>query len=140
MSWRGLVTGVLALVPALVFLVLLALGWQDYDLCFLETPLGLQAALAKAAGELVHPFGFVGLVPFLGLAGIWHGRDNAGLTLALWFGLLAFGAWLMLSPESLHDCDRKGMGGSVALFALVVPGLLACWLATWKSRPRSVVL
>lgn len=137
MSRRGPVTAFLTLTPVLVFLVLLAFGWQDYARCFGQQGLSFPAALTKAAGEVFHPFGLVGLVPFLGLAGIWHGRDNGRLTLGLWFGLIVLGLWAMLPPSALHDCDRKGMDGAVTLVALVIPGLLACWIATWNSRPRS---
>ena len=72
MSWRGLVTGVLALVPALVFLVLLALGWQDYDLCVLETPLGLQAALLMQLALVAAVGAFP--VAAASLAERWAGR------------------------------------------------------------------
>ena len=137
MSQRWPVAAALALTPVLVFLVLLALGWQSYDRCFGQQGLSFPAALSKAAGEVFHPLGFVGLVPFLGLAGIWHSGDNGRLTLALWFGLIVLGLWAMLPPSTLHDCDRKGMDGAVTLVALVIPGLLACWIATWNSRPRS---
>ena len=137
---RWPVTAFLALTPALVFLVLMALGVQDYDRCFLQSGLTLPGALALAAGDLFHPVGFVALLPFLGLASIWHARDHDRLTLALWVGLFAFGVTLLVPASALHDCDRKGTDGLMRLFGLVIPGLLACGIATWASRPRSMTI
>lgn len=132
--WGG--AAILALAPIAVIACLLALGRQDFEQCFNQVSQSFWAALASEAPGLMHPIGFIGLVPFLGLATVWASRTNRPLTLLLWFALLGLAIAILWPPSVQHDCDRKGTNGIFASLLLVFPGIVANWLALWKSKPE----
>ena len=132
---RLAIAGFLALFPGLLFLVLVALGKQDHAACLDQAALPFWPSLAAGAALLVHPVGFIGLVPFLSLAGVFLARSNGRLTGLLWLGLLVLLFLILWPPAFQHDCDRKGTTGEMALLLIVLPGLVANWIAMWRSRP-----
>lgn len=127
--------GTLALLPGLLFLVLVTMGKQDHAACLDQAAVSFWPTLAAGAALLLHPVGFIGLVPFFGLAASFYARSNRRLTVLLWLGLLAMLFFFLWPPASQHDCDRKGTAGELALLLLLLPGLIANWIALWASRP-----
>jgi hypothetical protein len=132
--WGG--AAFMGLAPIAVIACLLALGRQGFDLCFNQKALSFWASVAAEAPGLLHPIGFVGLVPFLALATVWANRSNQGFTFGIWLALLGLAVVMLWPPASMHDCDRKGSNGIFIVLMLVLPGIFANWLAVWKSNPK----
>ena len=120
---------------------------RDWSRCFntrlpertQDMPTFFRDVLDLVFDLLSFPILFACLVlPFVALAALWAWRPNIW-SFAGWAIFSSLSIWLFLSPETHHDCDRKGSDAGVLIFALPLLALPFLFGSAWYAAKSQKV-